>query len=488
MNAIGSRVLINNQKGGPMTPTILVLGGAGLVGDAVACRLLASSFPTFKVVVADPREPLVRQPGIEYIIGKDVNAFDPSLMQGLIARVQPIAIIDAVNDATLAIKHSDISKAVTDYVFGVLLPIVREGIVLVDIGTSATGGMGMNLGFTHNEATDDGNIAPNLILKNVAASIHGGLLDLMGRTPGYRVGRVVPRGMVGFEPPFYGPITVEKNIPQQAASQFVSKTAPHNVQFQLDSDYVGVGVRCGENGEFGLEETVAITAIGMMETVSAEAVAAATMDVLFRLFANAGSYVQHDLHPDMTSLAQRQRIIKQMTELCDANQTHSVAFSNLGPYLTTELWELLVLRLLGFTPRTLAANISADLKVSQHGDVTSILSVALPGLGFPVITDHYFCPARLNNAKKVTVEDITEQMRRVDLTGSDRLWAVDLRQGRMRYWEEAARTLLATKPDDFKRSHLPGSWDELIRPGSFWAAYATVTGHGRGDFSAGSRY
>lgn len=477
-----------------MNRTVLILGGVGLVGDAIVRRLQTSSFPGFRVVVIDRRPHPQPLEGVEYLTGLEVDVFNPAFMAGMIQRFEPVAVIDSVNIATLSSKQGDITnpgdiiKYVTDYVFKVLLPIVRKGILLVDIGTVATGGMGMNLGFTHNEATHDGNIGPKLIDKNIAASVHGGLLDMMGRTPNFRVARVVPRGMIGFERPFYGPIVVDGSVPQMAVSQFLSKDSLRPVGFELDGEYVGVGGRMGENGVFGLEETVAITALGMMETVSAEAVAGAAFELMMRLLANGGTYLQHDLHPDPTSFAQRQRLVKEMIALSAAHQTHSVAFGNLGPYLTTELWELMVLRWLDFTPRKLAEGIPTELKVSQYGDVAGAL-VKLAGLGIPVMTDEFFMPARLDGAKRVTVAEIEDQIRRVDIAGKGRLWAVDLRRARLvSRWHEAAKVLMAADPNMHLRSHLPLSWDDNIRPGSFWAALATVTGHGRGDHSGGSRY
>lgn len=469
---------------------VLVLGGSGLVGAAVCRALQAIPFPQFVPVVVDRREPLQRVDWVDYEVGEEVNVFDRDYMTALVARHNPIAVIDCVNVASVTSRGSDIIDAVGKYVFGVVQKLVSKGIVWVDVGTVGTGGMGVNIPYTHNEATADGNIAAGLVRKIAAASIHGGLLDVLGRTPNFRVGRVVPRAMIGFEPPKFGPISVAHlgGNSTQVTGSFVRIEDPMDVSFQVTGPYNGVGCRTGENGDFALEELIAITAIGQMECVTGDAVAAATVDVLMRLIASAGSYIHRDVHPDLTSHTVRNRVVKTMAALCETHQTPSVSFGNLGPFLGCDLWELWTLARLGTTPRMLAEN-SEQLQsfaVAQHGAIAVQLAALLPGLGIPVITDSLFCPARLDDDNALTVDQIRDQIRRVDLPKNDsrHLWVVDLRNTRLvGHWSDAARTIAEVQ---VARSHMPLSIDKPVRPGSFWAAYMSATGHGRADYAPGS--
>ena len=465
--------------------TVLILGGAGLVGHACAVALLAVGFPKFNPVIVDRREPLERLPGVQYVIGDHVDVFDRVFMHGLARQLKPIAIIDSVNIASLTSKSTDIIDTVEAYVFGVLKPLAAKGIVIVDVGTVGTGGMGCNIPYTHNEASD-GSIARGLIRKIAAASVHGGLLDAVGRTPDHRVGRVIPRAMIGFGKPFHGPVSVAhlKGRFQTASSTFLALDDIHDVTFTLNGPYENVGVSCGENGEFATEETDSITSTGQMEAVTAEAVASAVLDVMMRLLAKGGSYINRDVHPDLTSKAVRDRTVKEMIALSESMQTASVALGNLGPLITTHLWELWVLSKLGFTPDSLTQGIPEDLMMQRHGVVANDLSVHLPSIGVPVRTDRYFCPARLGSETSLTRDEVMEQLRRTELTDDDRLWAVDIRHQRLQFWVEAARLV---HKSDAVRSNLPLAWKKPLRPGAFWAAFMTADKHGRQAYSQGSR-
>jgi len=479
-----------------MKRCVLVLGGAGLVGTAIVRALQASHF-ALTPLVFDRREPPERVPGVEYVIGDQVNIFDPDFVLGLVREYDPMAIIDAVNIASLASRSGDLLKMVRDYSFQVIAAVVKLGILWLDIGTVATGGMGAEIPYTHNEACD-GELAPGLIAKNAAASLHDGFLALLGRTPGQYVGRVVPQGMVGFEPPIYGPMFVAHlgGVPHQFISRVLPIDDLQGVTLTDAGEFADVGCRCGENGYFGLEEIAAITAIGQMETVTAEAVASAAMDVLGRLMANSGTYIRHDLQPDVTSFAASRRILKAMEELRENHDVPSNCFGNLGPFLTTHLHELQVLSEMGFTPETLA-DFNLD---SFQPDSRPLLELAerLPGLGIPVLTDTEFIPCaiyRLDDKKRVieivsnlSGDDVVTQFEQVmsgkQATG-EKMWFVDLRTSRVRFWAEQAQAIAACTAE---RSHLPLSADKPLQPGGFWAAYNIARGHGRQDYSFSVRY
>lgn len=473
-----------------MKRCVLVLGGAGLVGTAIVRALKVSHF-ALTPIVFDRREPPGRVYDVEYIIGDHVNIFDPNFVTGIVKQYDPMAIIDAVNIASLASRSGDLLKMVTDYCFQVIDAIVRRGVIWLDIGTVATGGMGTEIPYTHNEACD-GQIAAGLKAKNAAASIHGGFLDVFGRTPNQRVGRVVPRAMIGFEPPIYGPMYVAHlgGVPHRFTSDILPVSDSYNdVTLADQGEFADVGCRCGENGYFGLEETAAITTIGQMETVTAEAVTAATMDVLGRLMANSGTYIQYDLQPDVTSFAARNRIIKAMEDLRNQHGVPSVCFGNLGPYITTHLWELWVLSQMGFTPKKLASFNVGSFEPTAfllHG-----LAEWLPGLGIPVLTNRNFVPCAIyqrDDKGRVTGvtsvlsgDDVSAQLEQV-MNG--KMWFVDLRTSRVGFWDERARFIANCQAE---RSHLPLS-DKPLQPGGFWAAYQTARGHSRQDYSGGSRH
>jgi len=63
--------------------TVLVIGGAGLVGAEFSRRLKEGSFEIAPVVV-DRRPPETRLDGVEYVIDPEVNIFDPACVDRLI--------------------------------------------------------------------------------------------------------------------------------------------------------------------------------------------------------------------------------------------------------------------------------------------------------------------------------------------------------------------------------------------------------------------
>lgn len=461
---------------------VLVVGGTGQIGSLVARDLLASPFQV-KPVIIDRRDNGHRLNGVLYHIDPSIDVFDGAFMFAMVQRFEPLAIIDAVNIASIASRNADLAKTVLDYSKNVIAPIAKKGIIWIDVGTVGTGGMGLEIPYTHNEPTQDGAIAHGLWLKVGAAGMHGGYLDLIGRTPDCRVGRVVPRGMVGFEEPKYQEVSVAHlggNI-RRVHGSILPLNHLEGLTFKDEGPYVSTVVRCGENGLFGLEETSAITSIGQMETVSAEAVSQAVMVVFGELLAVAGTYVQKDLNPDVTSHAQARRVLKQMKDI-QLKETHkstsisdSVAFGNLGPYLTTNLWELKVFAMKKLVP----LQVEHLKSLGPCTEILNIYSHVLPALGIPVITDDSFIPCVEHGKMIMSQDEVENQLERVR-RGDKSLWSVDLRASRIEYWAEVAKHV-----NGFQclRSELPFSPVQIIKPGLFWGAFQTASGHGRPGFA-----
>lgn len=469
---------------------VLVLGGAGLVGSAVTRALQTSPFG-FQPIIVDRREPEDTAATAADEIGVGVDIFEPGVVDRLVRRHGAVAVIDTVNDASIFSRNGDPMAALTAYWRDIIRPVVASNVAWVDVGTVGTGGMGCNIPFTHNEATD-GHIAEGLVRKLTAAGAHGALLDVLGRTPGYRVGRVVPRAMIGFGKAVYGPVHVAhiQGGAKDVRGHWVSRRAmPEELRFEIGGPYLGVGTRCGENGKFAMLETRAITGIGMMETVTAEHVARAVLDVLVRVMTGAGTFVQYDVHPDITSYAERARILREMERLCEEHRVPSVIFGNLGPFMTTQMWELWVLGQLGVTPQMLAHGDPLDDKFAHfhQSDEAAELAQLLPGLGLPMVMEGHFLPA-YEGLEALRLNGILEQLRRVELTDSKRLWAVDLRSVALDRWRIAAQRIIATDTRDYPRSNLPIDPCKPINAADFWTAYMTVTGHGRAPYQDGSTY
>ncbi len=137
----------------------------------------------------------------------------------------------------------------------------------------------------------------------------------------------------------------------------------------------------------------------------------------------------------MTSFAERNRVMDELAALRDEHGETSVCFGNLGPYLSTHLWELWTLSRSGLTLRTLA-EFTGTFEPSS--EIMDLLATKMPSLRIPVLTDSSFIPAHEGEAE-LTADAVAAQIERTGLTGEGRLWFVDLRTSRVDFWKEQAQ-------------------------------------------------
>ena len=141
--------------------------------------------------------------------------------------------------------------------------------IYVKVGTSGTGGMGLNIPYTHSEEKP----SRVLLSKSSVAGAHSLLLFLMGRTPeGAITKEIKPTAAIAWKRTCYGEITkrgkaielfdlgVENAIPLEGA-----------LKLELDEKFSTSGetlksvfIDTGENGTFSRGEFEAITAQGQM--------------------------------------------------------------------------------------------------------------------------------------------------------------------------------------------------------------------------------
>lgn len=148
------------------------------------------------------------------------------------------------------------------------------------VGTTGTGGMGLNIPYTHSEDKP----SRKLLAKNETAFGHTGLLFLLARTPNSPIVKEVkPAAMIG-----YRAVKVKEVSDKHGNSDlFEAKTMSLNVSLQgqklnlredqsaykqVEKFEVAV-VDTGENGVFTRGEFAAITALGQMEYITPEEIA-----------------------------------------------------------------------------------------------------------------------------------------------------------------------------------------------------------------------
>ena len=210
----------------------------------------------------------------------------------------------------------------------------------VKVGTSGTGGMGLNIPYTHGEEKP----SSVLLSKAAVAGAHSLLLFLLARTPPDRpaVKEIKPTAAIAWSEIGYGPIhrrgvgvPLYDCPPSQAypLSEAQTPTGDFGVCLTgrcLENVYIDVG----ENGLYGLGEFSALTALRQMESVTVEEVAENV--VLELKGGNTGYDVisaldQAVLGPSYRAGYLRHQIIARMRRLEQEKGTSSVAFEALGP-------------------------------------------------------------------------------------------------------------------------------------------------------------
>src|SRR6185503_8680738 len=330
---------------------VLILGGYGLVGQAVARRILEEE-PAEVILLSLKREEA--EEAVRAVAGEaggthlaaawgDVFAFADlkdlprrevyaqpaqrarlieSLLEPLseaaaaqyylhqlVTETRPDVIVDSVNTAT-GIAYQDIYKTsrlayqavkegadlrgpletllVTDYVPQLIrhVQVLYHAMVKADtrayvkIGTSGTGGMGLNIPYTHSEEKP----SRVLLSKSALAGAHTLLLFLMARTPGGPIIKEIkPAAAIAWKRIGYGeilrggrPVPLFDVDPARAAvleTGTAFRPQDPGSGTPTGRNLESVFVDTGENGIFSLEEFSAITTGEQMEFVTPEEIA-----------------------------------------------------------------------------------------------------------------------------------------------------------------------------------------------------------------------
>jgi NAD(P)-dependent dehydrogenase (short-subunit alcohol dehydrogenase family) len=445
---------------------ILMLGGSGLVGIAIARKLLPLR-PARLVIAALRRaeaeegvDALGRLPeseGVELVaewgdillrasrrddsrtamLETDAGRaeilddllgdlgetdFRRNLLFTLLVEHEPEIVIDCVNTAT-AIAYQDLFKSagnlrdlilsegkptvadIEQHLTTLYLPqlirhvqILLRGMraanteVYLKIGTSGTGGMGLNVPFTHSEERP----SATLLSKSSVSGAHSALLFLMGRTPGAPVVKEVkPTAAVAWKRIGFGPVMrsghpilrVDCDTPI-ALDQAFDESAGGGCTETADP-LESVWLDAGENGLFSLGEYETISALGLMEIITPEEIAdAAIAEIRGRPTGRdiVGALDAATMGPTYRGGALRETALRFMEELEEEHGVRSIAFEMLGPpRLSKLLFEGEILRRLHGTVRA-AADLDAEetatralqLVRSDESLRSDILSIGIP--------------------------------------------------------------------------------------------------------------
>jgi hypothetical protein len=262
------------------------------------------------------------------------------------------------------------------------------------VGTTGTGGMGLNIPYTHSEDRP----SAQLMTKASVAFAHTGLLFLLARTFGEPIVKEVkPAALIGFSAVEHRTVLehgepvhlyAARAVPLDGNLELRLATA----EFERLSDLQLPVIDTGENGVFTKGEFEAITSIGQMEYVTPEEVAHICMQEI--VGGNTGRDVIGAVDGSLLGSTYRAGILRasamdNLERLEVETGTHSVALGQLGPpELSKLLWEAELLKL-GYQtlPKVLASVPSeiSDTITRILGDRTG-LSDTITSLGLPILT------------------------------------------------------------------------------------------------------
>jgi NAD(P)-dependent dehydrogenase (short-subunit alcohol dehydrogenase family) len=425
-----------------------------------------------------------------------------SALGALLARTKPDIVIDCVNTATAfayqnvfdsAAKLRELSEtgavpgdAVESHLATLYLPqLIRHVQIALEamrragtgfylkVGTAGTGGMGLNIPFTHSEERP----SRMLLAKSGVAGAHSLLLYLMARTPGApAVKEIKPTAAISWKRIEHGEITrrgrVIKRIDMDRPVALESAFTTQPQYRELDAPLTGVFLDAGENGLFSMGEFETLTALGLMEFVTPEEIA---RDVVREIRGYptgkdiVGALDAATSGPTYRAGVLREVALDRMATLEMEHGEEAIAYEMLGPpRLSKLLFESALLARLHdglgdvahADPESTAA--AAEQLILQDADLRSrILTIGLPIL----LADG----ESLLRGPDVKIGPEPGQAAS-DPRLADAGW-VDLRPSNWRKWSERARHMLhelSTRPGPQQGSRAdtePGDRGISIRPG-----------------------
>jgi len=372
--------------------------------------------------------------------------------------------LDKTEQTSLALYELLLSQSLPELIRHVLLlnrAMVEVGTRLyLKIGTTGTGGMGLNIPYTHSEDKP----SAQLITKTAVAFAHTGLLFLMARTAGGPIVKEIkPGGLIG-----YADVTCRK-IPERGKRgtflyRYTSKIEWLDEYLELhqpDSMYRNLGelelpiIDTGENGLFTKGEFETITALGQMEFITPEEIA---HEVAMEI---QGSTTGRDviaaidgavMNPTYRAGYLRHRALTDLERLEAETSTHSVALGHLGPpELSKLLWEAELFKLryetlravLKHRPEELSEELTELIQSEEFDQMCqTIISLGLPILlpdGKQIIRGpRISIPERIEPGVRITGEDVD--------AWAQKGW-VDLRTQNMVLWQERFEKMERSRQD-----------------------------------------
>lgn len=327
--------------------------------------------------------------------------------------------------------------------------------VYVKVGTTGTGGMGLNIPYTHSEDKP----SKKLLAKNEAAFGHTGLLFLLARTPDAPIVKEVkPAAMIGYRA-VQVMVARDKHdnsdlyTPREVGLEGTLNLREPAKSYDKSGTLMVPVVDTGENGVFTRGEFAAITALGQMEYVTPEEIARTV--VLEIRGANTGQDAISALDGAVMNPSYKAGLVRNvaLNDLDGAEKESgisSVALGRLGPpELSKLLFEAELLRracgtlesVLEGTPEGLSERCVAQLEGSG-------VARTAPSIGIPILLPD---GKRMLRGPRINVPELEGHNTSVSLTDAAAVdaWArkgwIDLRPSNFAVWQGRVGKMLRAR-------------------------------------------
>ncbi|MCP5100188.1 MAG: hypothetical protein GY943_31940, partial [Chloroflexi bacterium] len=437
----------------------------------------------------------------EDLFGALDGAYQRSALVQLIQQYKPNVIVDCINTAT-AISYQDIeslSKKTYDILLKLKQIVDHEDLAALDalgraltqnvntllisqsipqlirhvqmahrvmcevgtrlylkIGTTGTGGMGLNIPYTHSEDRP----SAKLMSKTAVAFAHTGLMFLMARTPGGPlVKELKPGAMIGYRQVSYRSIKM-RGLPQFRYASHENSLLNGNGrlllrgdenQYQRLSKLHMAGVDTGENGFFARGEFEAITHINQMEFITPEEIAQqAVLEIKgsntgYDVIAGIDSSI---LNPSFRAGVLRQTALDKLARIEEETNSHSVAIGQLGPpELSKLLYEAYLLKRIYRTLENVLEASATEISESLYEYIIEeeLLRTQITSIGLPILAPN---GSTLIRGPRINIPESIYHDVEIDADNLN-MWAdkgwVDLRATNWQTWQARFKRMRRTQ-------------------------------------------
>ncbi len=324
----------------------------------------------------------------------------------------------------------------------------------VKIGTSGTGGMGLNIPYTHSEERP----SRVLLAKAAVAGAQSLLLFLMARTPdGPLVKEIKPTAAIAWKRIAYDKV-MRRGAPIHLVDTKPENTRSVKKSFRFDDysgvqktgeDYKSVFIDTGENGIFSKGEFQAISSIGQMEIITPEEIAGSAV------FEILGGNTGHDIIQGLDSFSMgptyRGGVLKnaayqKLVQLERETNTDSIAFELLGPpRLSKLLYEAYIIKQIAGTMKGILDVSPEDFsnKAKSLIDEDTRLRSEMLSIGLVVLMpdgENYLRGIEVKIPKFEGKEEIEMSPALVD-KWCEEAW-VDLRSSNFQKWQSRIKDII----------------------------------------------